>query len=245
MSVRSILTASFLSVTAAASADFTLTSTYTYSVTGDVGTAYLRDVEFVMEGGNVDGNGGWGVSTSFFNNLVDDGSQASNAGTLSVSYDQGPEPFLRESLLFGIMQGFPTDGSPEQKHLVLFMDPTSASNVKDIAFGTVFPTTNEDALIGAIEFVHEESHSDAEKEPYYETIHAFWDAARNALAGSNPEPQRSAWFAGGGDFSIVAFSDGKTVGSGTNRVTVVPEPASLVALGVGAASMLRRRKGRS
>ena len=237
-----------------ASADYSLTSTYTYSLTADVGTSYIRDLEFTMDGGYAgDPNSGWGQSTSFFNNLQSDGSQSSNSGTLSSTDSFFPagssEPFLKESMFFGIMQGLPQDvldGNADQKHLVLFMDPTSAANVQNRAFGSVFPTTSEDDLISAIEYVHDDSHSDAAKAPYYDNvIHPFYDAARDALAGANPTPQRSVYIGPNSPFSIVIFSNGQTIGSGTGSVSVVPEPASLAALGVGAMGLLRRRRNRA
>ena len=244
---RILLLTSLLLVGATQAFADQLLSSYSYSVTEDVGTSFIRDLEFKMDGHYSNADGGWGVSTSYWNNLTDSGA-GSNANTLGLEIPFGPglHPVLDRSIFFGIMQGLPqdiADNNPDQKHLVLFVDPTSASNIQNIAFGTVFPTTNEDQLIDAIEKVHNDTLTDDEKKPYYENyIYPFWSAAENANAGSGSDPVRSVYFSAGSDFDIMLFSDGQKIGSGTSSVNVVPEPATCTILGIAALGLMRRRK---
>ena len=231
----------------------TITSTYSYSIDPvKTGTATIHDLEFIMAGTFVEG-GDWSLTTSFFNNQPG-GTIGSNADILSVTQDFGPSltPILSESLLFGIIQGLPQDlldNNADQKHLVLFLDPLSAQNIQNIAFGTTFPTTNEDQLISAIEQVHRNDLSDSDKVFYYENfIYPFYDAARHARAGMSGT-ERSIWFAPG-DFAIMFYSDGDIVGSGVNTAVstaAVPEPSTalLGLLGVAGIAFRRIRNQRS
>lgn len=250
---------SILSVLALATAAFSagqtwhLDSTYSFDLNVDTGNALLRDLEFKMDGGYVDTpESGWGVSTSFYNN----GNGARNSDTVTVSMDTGPdstEPYLTRSLFFGVIQGLPqdiTDGNPDQKHLVLFVNNDAAAAMKDIAYGTIFGTDNqtyhitEESLIDAIETVHRDDLTDEQKLDYYQTIYDFRDTvAHQANVGPNGTPG-DIWFGPNQSFSIVMFSDGTTIGSGTSsyRAAPVPEPASFAALGLGAVALLRRRR---
>ena len=251
MRLRTTFSALSLLVAAFAAADhnWNLKSSYEFAITGDVGASTLHDLEFVMEGGFKDSpDSGWGLTTSF---------EPGNSGTLSADFDTFPfygraasEPFLRESLFFGVIDDLPTDGSGPQKHLVLFMDPLAAARVQGAAYGTIFNTDNqsiqitEETLVEALETVHTDL-SDEEKLPYYRTIYDFRDTvAREANVGVNGT-RGSLWFSPGA-FDIVTFSSGQTIGSGTNafatRFSPVPEPASMLALGLGAAGFLRRRR---
>lgn len=256
MKPRSILSFFALAAAAFASADHNwhLDSFYDYAITANVGTATLRDVEEAMEGGFVDDPySGFGVSSSFAGGNV-------GQGHLSLdTYDffgkAASRPFVRESLLFGVMQGLPQDvldGNADQKHLVLFMNPTAAANVANVAFGDVFGTSaqgptvyTEETLIDATEKVHTDL-SDAAKRPYYDILDTFrYSIARRANVGVGGT-QDTIWFTPQSGFRTVIFSNGATIGTGTNTtvttLTPVPEPASLAALGIGAAAFLRRRK---
>lgn len=225
-----------------------LESTYTYSITGNVGQAVLRDVEKIMEGGTIDNSYSWGVSSSF---------DGGNSGTTTLSMDTYPffgtssaQPVLERSLLFGVMDAFPTDAAG-QKHLVIFMDPLAAARTSGISFGTIFGTSvqgtplTEEQIIFATEQVHREDLTEEQKTGYYEQLDLFRNGmAKHANVGVNGT-EGSVWFAPG-NFSIVTFSDGLTIGSGTNSsqatLQSVPEPASMAALGLGALALLKRRK---
>ena len=253
MKTRTILSALTTLAAAFASADHNwhLDSTYTYALTGNVGTSVLHDVEKVMEGGSVDGSYGWGVSSSF---------EGGNVGTTALSLDTYPffgtaaaRPILERSFLFGVIDDLPND-APGQNHLVLFVNPTAAARMSGLAFGTVFGTINqgnppltEEGIIEATLFVHTDA-SDRAKRPYYDTLDFFRNAiAKNANVGVNGTKD-SVWFAPSEGFRIVTFSDGLIVGEGTNAfnatIAPVPEPACFAALGLGAAALLRRRKAR-
>lgn len=250
MKSRTILSAFVLLGAAFASADHSwrLDSYYDYQLTGDLGSSVLRDVEEVMEGHGIDGDYGFGVSSSF---------GGGNAGQGHLSLDTYPffglassEPILDRSLLFGVIDNLPND-APGQEHLVLFMNPTAAERVQNIAYGTIFDTVvqgvqyTEETIIDATEKVHSEL-SDDEKRPYYDILDVFRNTiSKNANVGPSGT-KGSIWFAPEEGFSIVTFSDGLTIGSGTNSVTKtlnpVPEPASMAVLAVGALGALRRRR---
>ena len=193
-----------------------------------MGSAYLRDLEFVMEGGFTDSPIlGWSVTTSFYNQSA--GNESNNANTLVARYYgdvPNPNVYLRRSLLFGIVQGLPGDDAPDEKHLVLFMDPTAALGAQDAGFGDVFPGTSEAALIDAIEYVHNPNNPAEDKLPYYDTIGQFYTAAEKAAPGS-------AWIGAGSAFSIVTFSDGNTIGNGTNTVSTRPRARAARGAGPG------------
>ncbi len=240
--------AALVSAFANADINWHLESTYTYSITGNLGQAVLRDVEEVMQGGTVDNSYGWGVSSSF---------AGGNSGTTTLSMDTYPffgtnsaEPVLQQSLLFGVLDTLPTDGQT-QKHLVIFMDPLAAARTSGVSFGTIFGTSvqgnplTEEQIIFATEQVHRDDLSDEEKVGYYDQLDLFRnEMTQHANLGVNGT-EGSAWFAPGA-FSIVTFSDGQIIGSGTNsfqtNVQTVPEPASMAALGIGALTLLKRRK---
>lgn len=142
-------------------------------------------------------------------------------------------PFPRDnpvasSLLIGLTQDLPGD-APGQQHVVLMMDDTAAALAENIAWGTLFRSTLEDQLIAAIALAT--SGQDWEViQPGLDAVAAFvnGDATTGILDGL-AEPH-SAWFATGGSFSVMAWSDGTRIGSGTSTITAVPEPATAALL---------------
>jgi PEP-CTERM motif len=132
-----------------------------------------------------------------------------------------------ESFLLGVTSDLPGD-APGQQHLVVFTNNTFASNAISIAFGTLFPNTNETTLI-----------NDLTSETNPGDIFGF--AAGDALSG----PNGSIYFTAGDSFTAVAFSDGQIIGTGTSSfVTAAPEPITLSLFGAGLVGVvsMRRRK---
>lgn len=214
---------------------------YTFDTTVSGDTASFGDLEVAMTVNGVDGSytnqnwktGGYGVnypSDSAFDFMSTDGA----------------EPVLNDSFLMGVL----TDANQTQ-HLVLFMNPTAAGNISGTPYDGVFATSaqpdqyTEGQVIGALTDLHGGG-TPAHQDDDYSIIYNFEDqVARNANVGTNGT-LGDAWFTADQGFSIVEFSNGVTVGSGTvsvdKRFTPVPEPASMLALGVGAVGVLRRRK---
>jgi hypothetical protein len=131
------------------------------------------------------------------------------------------------SLLIGETQGLATDPDPTQKHIVLFMDPTTAAASENIDWGTLFPNTDEAQLIAALELAT--SGQDwSIIQPGLDAVFTFTGGdAQNIPGGLGPV---SAWFATGGSFTAMAFSEGVTVGSGVSTVSLTPEPGTAAML---------------
>lgn len=151
-----------------------------------------------------------------------------------------------ESLLIGLTHDLPGD-APGQKHVVLMMDDVAAALSNHIGWGTLFTHTLEDQLISDIELAS--SGQDWPIiQPGLDGIGTFTngDAETGILApGGIP---RSAWFTFGGTFTVVAWSDGAIIGTGSSVgvPAAVPEPASIAVMGLGLVGLARRRaKSRS
>ena len=250
LSALALLGASF----AAAGQNYRVDASYDFSF----GTHYERfhDLEAIMAGGSVEDGGnpyGWSSATGFHGDSPTDYTLSFDTTPFYDFLGQNPaRPFLEESFAFGILDGLPTDGTPQQEHLVLLMDPTAAQRVQNIAFGTIFGTSaqpypyTEETVIDALEKLHDDSIPDDQKGDYLAIVHNFRDSvARQANVGSGGTTG-TCWFGPGADFSVVTFSDGLTVGGGTSNYTITalpaPEPASFAALGVGVVALLRRRR---
>jgi hypothetical protein len=161
-------------------------------------------------------------------------------------------PFLTDaptvaSLAIGLVQDLPND-APGQEHIVLFMDPTAAARIQHIAWGTVFTTTLEDQLIQS---VHDATSGLPFEDPTLQAgLNAVFDFVGNAATHAQVGPSGtsgSAWFATGGAFSVVAWSDAQTIASGVSEiatVSAVPEPETyaLMAGGLGIVAWVARRR---
>lgn len=196
-----------------------------YTVTLDIGQPVTNIM--LCEEGNGFGSMTWAFS-------------ASGDGTTELVNPFPTTEPVASSFLVGIVQDLPGDGSPDQKHAVLFMDDTAAQLSNNIAWGTLFRTTLEDQLIAAIELAT--SGQDWPIiQPGLDAVNAFTQGdAKNGILGPGGAVF-SAWFATGGTFSVLAFSDGTVIGTGSSAVTFVPEPGALGGLLLGT-YMLRRRR---
>jgi hypothetical protein len=139
------------------------------------------------------------------------------------------------SILIGLAENVATDTVPE-KHIVLFMDNTAAALAENIAWGTLFRTTLEEQLIADLELMT--SGQDWETiDPGLQGVDTFLNGeAKTGILGPGGFEQ-SAWFNLGDGFTVMAFSDGRIVGSGQSSrqfiPAAVPEPASLAMAGLG------------
>jgi hypothetical protein len=128
-----------------------------------------------------------------------------------------------KTFLLGVTSDLPGD-APGQQHLVIFMNDAFAQSAKDIAFGTLFPNTNETTLINDLVTT--------------ENVGDIFDFASG--------PNGSIYFTPGDTFTAVAFSDGRIIGTGTSSFVTAdaPEPLTLSLFGAGLAGLgaVRRRR---
>lgn len=147
------------------------------------------------------------------------------------------------SIMIGLAQDLPGD-APGQEHVVLLMDNTAASLAKDIAWGASFQNTDEDQLIAAIQ-LYTSGQDFPTIQPGIDFTNQFLGGdAMNGILDSDGQ-SHSAWFNTGDSFSVVAWSSGQIIGTGTSDITSAvvptPEPASMAMLGIGAVALIRRR----
>lgn len=158
-------------------------------------------------------------------------------GTSTVTEVFAQRDPITRALLLGITTDLPGDPE-EQQHLVLFTNNSWAARAVGIAFGTLFPTSNEAALIAALDSLASGTGSDAD----YTLLGDFGDTV------SRQSPNGDAAFALGDTFTSIAFSDGQIIGSGISFATpaaaAVPEPATwaLMILGFGSMGIALRRR---
>jgi len=147
--------------------------------------------------------------------------------TLTVTYPtaaQIPIPgfifYPGESFLLGVTTNLPGD-APGQQHLVVFTNDAFASSAQSIAFGTLFPNTNETTLI-----------NDLISQTNPGNIFGF--ASGDAAMG----PNGSVAFEPGSSFEAVAFSGGQIIGTGTSGFgAAVPESSTWAMMLIGFAGL--------
>jgi hypothetical protein len=151
---------------------------------------------------------------------------------------------ITTSLLIGLVEGLPLDASANQKHLVLFMDSTTAAASANIAWGTLFLNTDEDQLIANLELATSGLPFE-DIGPGVDAIFAFGSGDAKNIPGSLGPV--SAWFNVGSSFSVMAFSDGTVIGTSESFNTLTPEPGTSVlvftALVIAGVAIRRRTHG--
>lgn len=134
----------------------------------------------------------------------------------------------------GLTTGLPGD-APGQQHAVLFTNTAFATSAVSIAWGTLFPHTNETTIITDLQTMDNTALND---------LGSFAYGSGDAVTG----PNGPVSFTPGSNFSIIAFSGGQIIGQGTSVETSpssVPIPGALMLLGpglVGLAAIRRRFK---
>ena len=145
------------------------------------------------------------------------------------------------TFIFGVTQDLPNDAAGQQ-HLVLFTNTTFAQNAKGIAFGTLFPNTDEDALISYLEGTPTPDGSSP-------TFNFAYGDAENG-------PNHDLAFNPGGSFTEIAFSNGQLIGVGNGvseaipaggTISAAPEPSIwlLMFAGIGGIGLMLRRAKRT
>jgi hypothetical protein len=207
-----------------------------YEVTLDAGYSDVTNI-VLMERDSLGGSSTWA-----FTALGD----PSRPSTTVINNPFEAERPTAESFLIGLTKDLPGDAEG-QEHVVLMMDDTAADLANHIAWGTLFRNTLEQDVIDAIKL----GTSGQDFPIVLPGINFLSDFANGdgttGILGPLGVP-RPVWFATGGTFSVMSFSDGLKIGSGISRITPTPEPTSLALVGVGTLAMLgglwRRRRRR-
>jgi hypothetical protein len=164
-------------------------------------------------------------------------------------YSSSTNPFaetapLESAYLLGVATDLSTDTDPTQTHLVMFVSDTFAASAESIAFGTLFPNTDEDTLINALEVIGQSTPGDVDT--------AYSELGDFSNGDATNGPNGSIAFTFGGSFTELAFTDGQVIGTGASYATpappsgppsAAPEPGAwaLMLLGVGGVGATLRR----
>ncbi len=205
----------------------------------DFNTSYTIDLSGGITGGRNITNIMLAEESAFQGSLT----WAFGADGMGVTTIENPFPTMHpteRSLLLGIVQDLPGD-APGQKHMVLMMDPLAATLSEHIAWGTLFRNTLEDQLIADIELATS-GQDFSIIQPGLDGIGRFTGGnARDGILDPIGNTV-SAYFTTGGAFTVVSWSDGTILGTGTSTVIAIPEPANVGLMGVAMLAMARRRR---
>lgn len=178
-------------------------------------------------------------------------------GTISDPFAKSSDNRPLAGLMLGLTQDLPGDAVGQQ-HVVIMMDNSAAAAARNIAWGTLFRNNTEESILAAVALVAGVTRTDANG--------TEWDAALNRLFGFvNGDiltgiqvggQAKSAFFSLGDvvagstsftNFSVMAFSNGQLIGTGTAGLntapaTAVPEPGSMALVLLGLPLLALRRK---
>ena len=171
-----------------------------------------------------------------------------NSFSIGVGESTITNPFTVSSIptgdfLLGVATNLASDNGDGQQHLVLFGNDTFVDKAEGVAFGTLFPNTNESALINDLEVIGQTVPGD--------TTTAYDDLFGFQSGDAVNSPNGAVNFATGSPFEEIAFSNGQIIGSGVSYamqlggVSAAPEPSTWLLMFAGIAGiglMLRRAK---
>lgn len=155
------------------------------------------------------------------------------ANSLShTAVDPGPVVMAFAGLLLGVSQD-----AALTKHVVIGMNNTAAAAAVGEAWDTLFPTLSEATLIGHLEGFA------ADPLGYgtaYSGVQEFGSLAPTMAFDIDPFGSATT------SFTLVQFSTGTVVGTGSAAIVAVPEPSSVLlmagGLGLFAVALRRRRR---
>jgi hypothetical protein len=220
------------------------TSQYTTSYTVTLGPNFSDVTDIIMfENGSDFGSATWPFTAS------DCG--GSGCTTTLTNPFPSDSPVL-SAVLIGITQDLPGD-APGQQHLVLFSNQAFAAAANGVDWSTLFPNTDEDQLIADVELATS-GQDYATIQPGFDGLGAFLGQNDLTVPGIAQDGDGtnygntgdSVYFNIGDPISVVAFSTGQIIGTGTSSsLPAAHEPASLTIAGLGLvlclASIRKRR----
>ena len=175
-----------------------------------------------------------------------DPTSLTNSFSIGVGESTITNPFTVSSIptgdfLLGVAADLSSDNGDGQQHLVLFGNDIFVDKAEGVAFGTLFPNTNESTLINDLEVIGQTVPGD--------TTTAYDDLFGFQSGDAINSPNGTVNFATGSPFEEIAFSNGQIIGSGISYATQVssvsaaPEPSTwlLMFAGLGGVGLMLRR----